>query len=106
MMSAASMGLNIVQDMSEPVFEMKFESLPPASKVGYRQVLLTHCHFGVISWIQVHMLVLQLKCTFYYLRDGGRYICTIVFLIHCMSIEKDVLTLYFDSSFPKAFVVA
>ena len=41
MMSAASLGLNIVQDMSEPVFEMKFESLPPASKVGYRQVLLT-----------------------------------------------------------------
>ena len=38
--SAASLGLNILQDMSEPVFEMKFESLPPASKVGYRQVLL------------------------------------------------------------------
>lgn len=41
MMSTASLGLNIVQDMSEPVFEMKFESLSPASKVGYRQVLLT-----------------------------------------------------------------
>ncbi len=39
-MSAASLGLNILQDMSEPVFEMKFESLPPASKVGYRLVLL------------------------------------------------------------------
>lgn len=35
-MSAASLGLNILQDMSEPVFEMKFESLPPVSKVGYR----------------------------------------------------------------------
>jgi len=38
--SAASLGLNILQEISEPVFEMKFESLPPASKVGYRQVLL------------------------------------------------------------------
>ena len=28
------------------------------------------------------------------------------FLIHRMSIEKDVLTLYFDSSFPKVFVAA
>lgn len=41
MTSAGSLGLNILQDMNEPVFEMKFESLPPASKVGYRSVLLT-----------------------------------------------------------------
>lgn len=39
-MSAAGLGLNILQDMNEPVFEMKFESLPPTSKVGYRSVLL------------------------------------------------------------------
>ena len=35
-MSAASVGLNLLQDMSEPVFEMKFESLSPTSKVAYR----------------------------------------------------------------------
>ena len=40
LMSAATVGLNILQDMNKPVFEMKFESLPPASKVGYRLVLL------------------------------------------------------------------
>ena len=39
-MSAGSLGLNILQDMNEPVFEMKFESLPPASKVGYRLVCM------------------------------------------------------------------
>ena len=39
-MSAAGLSLNILQDMNEPVFEMKFESLPPTSKVGYRSVLL------------------------------------------------------------------
>ena len=38
-MSAATLGLNILQDMSEPVFAMKFESLPPASKVAYRLVV-------------------------------------------------------------------
>lgn len=56
-MSAASVGLNILQDMSEPVFEMKFESLPPASKVGYRQVLLklNTVTLKLFSWIQVHM---------------------------------------------------
>lgn len=35
-MSAASVGLNLFQDMNEPVFEMKFESLSPTSKVAYR----------------------------------------------------------------------
>ena len=35
-MSAASVGLNLLQDMNEPVFEMKFESLSPKSKVAYR----------------------------------------------------------------------
>ena len=35
-MSAASVGLNLLQDMIEPVFEMKFESLSPTSKVAYR----------------------------------------------------------------------
>lgn len=35
-MSAASVGLNLLQDMNEPVFEMKFESLSPTSKVAYR----------------------------------------------------------------------
>lgn len=55
-MSAASVGLNILQDMSEPVFEMKFESLPPASKVGYRQVLLKLSTVTLkLFWIQVHM---------------------------------------------------
>lgn len=58
-MSAASLGLNIIQDMSEPVFEMKFESLPPTSKVGYRLVfvgivLLDHVfpnnYSGQSSW--------------------------------------------------------
>lgn len=39
-MSAASLGLNVLQDMSDPVFEMKFESLPPTSKVSYRLVLV------------------------------------------------------------------
>ena len=37
-MSAASVGLNLLQDMNEPVFEMKFESLSPTSKVAYRLV--------------------------------------------------------------------
>ena len=37
-MSAASVGVNLLQDMSEPVFEMKFESLSPTSKVAYRLV--------------------------------------------------------------------
>ena len=61
MMSAASLGLNILQDMSEPVFEMKFESLPSASKVGYRQVLLTPntVTLELFSWIQVHMLAVE-----------------------------------------------
>ncbi|KAJ7382631.1 hypothetical protein OS493_033687 [Desmophyllum pertusum] len=40
-MSAATLGLNILQDMSEPVFAMKFESLPPASKVAYRLSVTT-----------------------------------------------------------------
>lgn len=40
-MSAASLGLNILQEMNEPVFQMKFESLPPASKISYRLVLLS-----------------------------------------------------------------
>ena len=61
MTSAASLGLNILQDMNEPVFEMKFESLPPASKVGYRSVLLTRempvpiprCEAGFASSILV-----------------------------------------------------
>ncbi|XP_022802556.1 vacuolar protein sorting-associated protein 13D-like isoform X2 [Stylophora pistillata] len=39
--SAATLGLNILQDMNDPVFEMKFESLPPASKVGYRLSVTT-----------------------------------------------------------------
>lgn len=53
MMSAASLGLNILQDISEPVFEMKFESLPPSSKVGYRLVLLTlyQMSLELHSWI-------------------------------------------------------
>ena len=38
--SAATLGLNILQDMNDPVFKMKFESLPPASKVGYRLALI------------------------------------------------------------------
>lgn len=61
MMSTASLGLNILQDMSEPVFEMKFESLPPASKVGYRYVLLTLSTgtLELFSWIQVHMLAIK-----------------------------------------------
>ena len=37
-MSAASVGLNLLQDMNEPVFEMKFESLSPTSKVAYKLV--------------------------------------------------------------------
>lgn len=60
-MSTASLGLNIVQDMSKPVFEMKFESLSPASKVGYRQVLLTlnTVTLELFSWTQVHMLAIK-----------------------------------------------
>ena len=46
MTSVATLGLNILQDMNDPVFEMKFESLPPASKVGYRLVLIvSHLFF-------------------------------------------------------------
>ena len=36
-MSAATVGLNLLPDLVvPPVFEMKFEQLPPASKVAYR----------------------------------------------------------------------
>lgn len=40
-MSAAGLGLNILQEMNEPVFEMKFESLPPANKAAYRLSVTT-----------------------------------------------------------------
>ena len=40
MTSAASLGLNILQEMNEPVFEMKFESLPSSKKAAYRSDLL------------------------------------------------------------------
>ena len=48
-MSAAGLGLNILQEMNEPVFEMKFESLPPANKAAYRsesrQYMYSSDHF-------------------------------------------------------------
>lgn len=58
-MSAASLGLNILQDMSDPVFEMKFESLPPTSKVSYRLVLvilLSHSPFYNCSERQLKLI--------------------------------------------------
>lgn len=49
--SAATLGLNILQDMNDPVFKMKFESLPPASKVGYRLALIFQHSILLLSCI-------------------------------------------------------
>ena len=50
--SAAGVGLNILQDMNEPVFEMKFECLPPASKIGYRFVLAEICSVSILNTVK------------------------------------------------------
>ena len=57
--SAATLGLNILQDMNDPVFKMKFESLPPASKVGYRLALIFQ---HSILLIVLHCVLLYLVC--------------------------------------------
>ena len=58
--SAATLGLNILQDMNDPVFKMKFESLPPASKVGYRLALIFQHSILLLSCI-VYFFTVTLK---------------------------------------------